>query len=85
MESSRGILAVCDNGHEMRVYTPDMGAKEAQRLAGLIDGRSPLYRYAPRTPAPDVTDILLCGLCRAWMTCTLFGYEHSAAGGDDVP
>jgi len=51
-----------------------MGEAEAQQLAGLLDGTSPLYRYPPRThPLPGST-IGRCGICGAWLTCTLVGY-----------
>jgi len=70
----RGITSTCEQGHRQVLVTPDMGEAEAQQLAGLLDGTSPLYRYPPRThPLPGST-IGRCGICGAWLTCTLVGY-----------
>jgi hypothetical protein len=76
MVTDRGIHAVCTQGHEQRLYTPDMPAGEARSLAGLMDGTHPLYQYPPREhPLPESV-VGRCGICGAWLTCTLFGYDE---------
>jgi len=80
-DTSRGIASTCEQGHRQVLLTPDMEAAEARELAGLLDGTSALYIAPPRThPIPGST-LGRCGLCGAWITCTLVGYEEERAYG----
>jgi hypothetical protein len=79
-EAMRGILATCENGHEQRLLTPDRTVRSARRLAGIMDGTSPFYAFPPRTHPIQGGKVGKCGICDAWISCTLFGYEDEEGG-----
>lgn len=83
-EGARGVTATCEQGHVEHIYTPDMNQERAHFFASMLDGTSPFFKYPPREyPTAfahhnSVCDSTIgkCGVCGAWITCTLFGYEE---------
>ena len=60
------IEATCDNGHsQVMQVAGNLGREYAERLAGLLDGTSDLYRYPPG----EESVIGKCGICGAKITC----------------
>lgn len=78
-----GITSACARGHTQKIRLADTyGKREAETLAGIIDGRSAAYKYQPReypfTTYPEKgSHVGLCQECAAWIDCTLFGYDEA--------
>ena len=68
----RGIIFRCGGCDGVqRVYLPDHPKREAEDLAGLMDGSSEMYIYKP---GPEST-IGKCVNCGAQFKADLFGYD----------
>lgn len=83
LDNQQGIVSQCENGHEQRVFTPSLPKAQAESLAELLDGTSPMYRYPPRDFPSKWSTLAKCGICGGWFTSTLFGYDvpESQEGG----
>ena len=79
MSNERGILSTCAQGHTQRWLTPDMDRNEAEQLAGLLDGTSPLCQFSPCEQAFARGTTGQCSVCHTALTCTLFGYATDYA------
>jgi hypothetical protein len=79
---NRGIILRCTRGHEQWIYTPGYPRTEAERLAGIMDGRSPDYVVSPRADATPSAVIGKCTWheplqpsCGAAFDAEVFGYD----------
>ena len=70
--TDRGIRATCENGHAHTFYLPDHDRQAAHILARFLDG---CYIDGSHETAGSPAR---CGICRARITCELFGYEADA-------
>lgn len=73
-DQSKGIKAICVNGHEQVIYTPEMPREWAATLAGIMDGTSSIYVYPPEKSKEYPLYIGKCGICGSWFSCSVFGY-----------
>lgn len=71
----QGVNLVCENGHEQRILLQGMDRSYAAEWAAMLDGTSDMFVYKPRDHPADGGLVGRCGICRAWITATLFGFD----------
>ncbi len=72
----QGLVITCENGHQQTIYLPDHSETEARMLGAIMDGTSDFFVSKPREHPLEGSRLAKCGICDAWFTCQIFGYEQ---------